>query len=303
LFPTSDGAVVLADRPNIYKVYVDGKYERVGKLKADEAFLGDGLIACETSLYKNGKKVADKLYGLQSVVELADGKFVALCKHSKSTKDVWVVNEGFGALAVAPDYRLCVTGEKGTHHLISTIINKNGEMLYSEPFYHLHDLSNGVEKPTRGLAFDVNGNLYVATPMGVQVVDHNGRVRAILSLPAGSVDALAFSGKHLFVRCGTKLFVRRMKICIHCHSKQQIYCFFIHWLSEIILIAKAGNVFFHHFKTVKNTLHILFTYILETPKLRCQLRCRALNSLTRALSPGMDPWFILSLTLSSRVGL
>ena len=212
LFPTSDGAVVLADRPNIYKVYVDGKYERVGNLKADEAFLGDGLTARETSLYKNGKKVADKLYGIQSVVELADGKFVALCKHSKSTKDVWVVNEGFGALAVAPDYRLCVTGEKRTHHLISTIINKNGEMLYSEPFYHLHDLSNGVEKPTRGLAFDVNGNLYVATPLGVQVVDHNGRVRAILSLPAGSVDALAFSGKNLFVRCGTKLFVRRMKI-------------------------------------------------------------------------------------------
>lgn len=219
LFPTSDGAVVLADRPNIYKVYVDGKYERVGNLKADEAFLGDGLTARETSLYKNGKKVADKLYGIQSVVELADGKFVALCKHSKSTKDVWVVNEGFGALAVAPDYRLCVTGEKCTHHLISTIINKNGEMLYSEPFYHLHDLSNGVEKPTRGLAFDVNGNLYVATPLGVQVVDHNGRVRAILSLPAGSVDALAFSGKNLFVRCGTKLFVRRMKI--EGHSPKQ----------------------------------------------------------------------------------
>ena len=215
LFPTSNGAVVLADRPNIYKVYVDGKYERVGNLKADEAFLGDGLIACETSLYKNGKKVADKLYGIQSVVELADGKFVALCKHSKSTKDVWVVNEGFGALAVAPDYRLCVTGEKRTHHLISTIINKNGEMLYSEPFYHLHDLSNGVEKPIRGLAFDVNGNLYVATPLGVQVVDHNGRVRAILSLPAGGVDALAFSGQYLYVRCGQKLYVRKMKAIGH----------------------------------------------------------------------------------------
>ena len=215
LFPASDGAVVLADRPNIYKVYVDGKYERVGNLKADEAFLGDGLTARETSLYKNGKKVADKLYGLQSVVELADGKFVALCKHSKSTKDVWVVNEGFGALAVAPDYRLCVTGEKNTHHLISTIINKDGEMLYSEPFYHLHDLSNGVDKPTRGMAFDTHGNLYVATPMGVQVADHNGRVRAILSLPAGQVHSLAFSGNYLYVRCGKKIFVRKMNAIGH----------------------------------------------------------------------------------------
>ena len=210
LFSASDGAVVLADRPNLYKVYADGNYECVGKLSADEKFLGEDLIGRGTTLYKNGKKVADKLYGLQSVVELADGKFVALCIGAKSTKDVWVVNKGRGALAVAPDYRLCVTGEKNTHHLISTIINKDGEMLYSEPFYHLHDLSNGVDKPTRGMAFDTKGNLYVATEMGVQVADHNGRVRAILSLPAGGVQSLAFSGKYLYVVCGNRLFVRKM---------------------------------------------------------------------------------------------
>lgn len=83
-------------------------------------------------------------------------------------------------------------------------------MLYSEPFYHLHDLSNGVDKPTRGMAFDTKGNLYVATEMGVQVADHNGRVRAILSLPAGGVQSLAFSGKYLYVVCGNRLFVRKM---------------------------------------------------------------------------------------------
>ena len=126
-------------------------------------------------------------------------------------QNVWVVNQGRGALAVAPDYRFCVTAEKNTHHLISTIMDKNGQMLYSEPFYYMHDLSNGVNKPTRNMAFDTNGNLYVATEMGVQVADHNGRVRAILSLPAGAVDALAFSGNYLYVRCGEKMFVRKMK--------------------------------------------------------------------------------------------
>ena len=211
MFLSSDNAIVMADRPNIYKVYADGKHEQVGKLDASAVLLGDKLIAKGTTLYKNGHKVADKLHGLQSVVELADGKFVALCKGAKSSKNVWVVNQGSGALAVAPDYRLCVTAEKNTHHLISTIINKNGEMLYSEPFYHLHDLSNGVGQSTSGMAFDTNGNLYVATPLGVQVVDHNGRVRAILSLPAGSVDALAFSGQYLYVRCGNKVYVRKMK--------------------------------------------------------------------------------------------
>ena len=211
LFPSSDSAIVMADRTNIYKVYADGKYKQVGKLKADEGFLGDGLIVKGTTLYKNGKKVADKLYGLQSVVELTDDKFVALCIGAQSTKNVWVVNQGCGTLAVAPDYRFCVTAEENTHHLISTVIDKTGNMLYSEPFYYLHDLSNGVDASTKGMAFDINGNLYVATEMGVQVADHNGRVRAILSLPAGKVDALAFSGKYLYVRCGEKLFVRKMK--------------------------------------------------------------------------------------------
>ena len=222
LFPSSDSAIVMADRPNIYKVYADGRYEQVGKLKADEGFLGEGLIMKETTLYKNGKKVADKLYGLNAVVELADDKFVALCIGAKSTKNIWVVNQGRGALAVAPDYRFCVTAEKNTHHLISTIMDKNGQMLYSEPFYYMHDLSNGVNKPTRNMAFDTNGNLYVATEMGVQVADHNGRVRAILSLPAGAVRSLAFSGKYLYVVCGDKMFVRKMKVEGHLPAKGKV---------------------------------------------------------------------------------
>jgi sugar lactone lactonase YvrE len=121
------------------------------------------------------------------------------------------VNVGCRALAVAPDYRFCVTGEENTHHLISTVIDKTGNMQYSEPFYYLHDLSNGMLSPSGSMAFDIKGNLYVATEMGVQVADHNGRVRAILSLPAGRVHSLAFSGHYLFVRCGERLFVRQMK--------------------------------------------------------------------------------------------
>jgi sugar lactone lactonase YvrE len=112
---------------------------------------------------------------------------------------------------VAPDYRFCVTGEENTHHLISTVVDKSGRMLYSEPFYYLHDLSNGTKHMAGNMAFDTKGNLYVATEMGVQVADHNGRVRAILSLPAGRVKSLAFSGKYLYVVCGDRMYVRKMQ--------------------------------------------------------------------------------------------
>ena len=212
IFATADSSVVFALRSHIYKVSVDGKCEQVGQLKSGERLMGDKLTARGSTLYKNGVKVADGLSGLQAVQELEGDKFLALCDdRAKYQDNVWVISTGERTVAIAPDYRFCVTAEQNTHHLISTIISQQGEMKYSEPFYYLHDLSNGVSQPTGNMAFDTNGNLYVATPMGVQVADHNGRVRAILSMPAGEVETLAFSGHYLFVRCGNRMFVRKMK--------------------------------------------------------------------------------------------
>ena len=210
LFAAQDHSAVFASQGKIYTVSAAGVVEQVGTLKSGERLMGDGLTSKGSNLYKNGVKVADGLSGLQAVQALEDGKYLALCK-AKSKENVLTVNVGCRALAVAPDYRFCVTGEENTHHLISTVIDKRGKMLYSEPFYYLHDLSNGIAQQSGNMAFDTNGNLYVATQMGVQVADHNGRVRAILSLPAGRVHSLAFSGNYLYVLCGDKLFVRKMK--------------------------------------------------------------------------------------------
>jgi len=210
LFAAKDSSAVFASNASIYKVSAAGQLEQVGTLKSGDRLMGDGLTVKGSSLYKNGVKVADGLSGLKAVQALADDKYLALC-NAKSKGNVLTVNVGCRALAIAPDYRFCVTGEENTHHLISTVIDKRGKMLYSEPFYYLHDLSNGTLRPSGTMAFDTNGNLYVATAMGVQVADHNGRVRAILSLPAGRVHSLAFSGNYLYVLCGDKLFVRKMK--------------------------------------------------------------------------------------------
>ena len=211
LYATADSSVVFASRAHIYKVSHVHTCTHVGVLKTGERLLGNGLTARGSSLYKEGVKVAEGLSGLQAVQELADGKYLALCdSKAKSRDNVWVLHAGTKALAIAPDYRFCVTGEENTHHLISTIIGKGGEMKYSEPFYYLHDLSNGVKQMAGNMAFDTKGNLYVATEMGVQVADHNGRVRAILSLPAGRVQSLAFAGNYLYVLCGNRLFVRKM---------------------------------------------------------------------------------------------
>ena len=211
LFATADSSIVFSSHATIHKVSPAGACTRVGELKSGERLLGEDLTARGTTLYHKGAKVADALHGLVAAQVLSDGQYLALCNdRAKSKPNVWVVSAGSRALAVAPDYRFCVTGEAHTHHLLSTIISQQGEMLYSEPFYYLHDLSNGVLQPAGNMAFDTKGNLYVATEMGVQVADHNGRVRAILSLPAGGVQSLAFAGNYLYVLCGNRLFVRKM---------------------------------------------------------------------------------------------
>lgn len=211
LFATADSSIVFSSRATIHKVSPAGVCTRVGELKSGERLLGEDLTARGTTLYHKGAKVADALHGLVAAQVLSDGQYLALCNdRAKSKPNVWVVSAGCRALAVAPDYRFCVTGEAHTHHLLSTIISQQGEMLHSEPFYYLHDLSNGVLQPAGNMAFDTKGNLYVATEMGVQVADHNGRVRAILSLPAGRVQSLAFAGNYLYVLCGNRLFVRKM---------------------------------------------------------------------------------------------
>ena len=63
----------------------------------------------------------------------------------------------------------------------------------------------------RDLAFDTLGNLYVLTPFGIQVCDQNGRVRAILGLPYGRMEALCFTGHLLYVRIDGQVYVRPLK--------------------------------------------------------------------------------------------
>ena len=216
IYPAADGKIVFASGNQVCQLDAEGKHQVVSTLKSGERLMGEGLSLRSNTLYKNGQKVAEGLRTCQSVQELAGGKYVALCHPSvKSTSTVTVLSQGTRAVAVAPDYRFCVSAQEHTHHLISTIMDKQGNLLYSEPFYFLHDLSNGTLATAGNMAFDTQGNLYVATPMGVQVADHNGRVRAILSLPAGQVHSLAFSGKYLYVRCGEQIFVRQMKAIGH----------------------------------------------------------------------------------------
>lgn len=78
-----------------------------------------------------------------------------------------------------------------------------GKMEHGQQFYYLYSDAGQI-------CFDAKGYLYAATSVGIQICDQNGRVRAILSLPGGAVESIAFADNHLFAISDGKLYVRRL---------------------------------------------------------------------------------------------
>ena len=112
-----------------------------------------------------------------------------------------------------PTGKLEVSAEEHSNWLLSHIVRPDGTRTAGEQFYWLHNPDNHTLTGAiaKDLAFDTLGNLYVATPFGVQVCDQNGRVRAILSLPGRSADALCFKDNQLYVKSNGQVFVRTLK--------------------------------------------------------------------------------------------
>ncbi len=82
------------------------------------------------------------------------------------------------AIATYPDESFYVTRQEGSNWLMQTM---KGDM-NSQRYYWLHSYDNTLLEVGAG-AFDYNGNLYVATSAGLQILDQNGRVRGILKMP------------------------------------------------------------------------------------------------------------------------
>ena len=119
------------------------------------------------------------------------------------------------ALAVSPDNGQLVASIKHAHWLYDYMIQPDGSLADKQKLYWLHNPGNDHSHEIQSMAFDTNGNLYVATALGIQVCDQNGRVRAILSLPEGAVTSLWFGGEKkdlLYISCGGKVYKRRLNV-------------------------------------------------------------------------------------------
>src|SRR5215831_12626934 len=143
----------------------------------------------------------------------------------KARKTVGLVGKG-GAVqdemaapagvTLSGDQAMLVATDAQSRFSWSFQILPDGSLGNGEPFYRLEMPESGWMSGVAGVAQDAIGQVYFATPLGIQVCEANGRVAMILNPPEhGSVSAIAFGGKELnwlYAIEGGKIFRRPVKV-------------------------------------------------------------------------------------------
>ena len=112
-----------------------------------------------------------------------------------------------GALCLTPDQKTLLMTDLMGNHIYSFSTLEDGSPKQGQAFGMLEaDTRNRVQ--ATGLCVDTNGWLYVATSLGIQVLDQAGRVNFIIPTPKPPHD-VCFGGKDLsdlFIACGDTIY-------------------------------------------------------------------------------------------------
>jgi sugar lactone lactonase YvrE len=117
-----------------------------------------------------------------------------------------------GGLALSPDQTLLFQTDMNSNHITCWRIDSKGKLVQAQQFHELQANEYG-RTDARGLCVDTDGWLYVATSLGIQVLDQCGRVNFIISTPQQPYD-VCFGGKdlsELFIACGDTIYKRQTK--------------------------------------------------------------------------------------------
>jgi gluconolactonase len=119
-------------------------------------------------------------------------------------------------LALSADQAMLIVTDAQARYSWSFQIGPDGSLKNGEPFYRLEMPESGWMSGVHGVTEDAIGQVYFATPGGIQVCEANGRVAEILNAPEhGAVSAVTFAGKDmdwLYAAEGAKIFRRAVKV-------------------------------------------------------------------------------------------
>ncbi|GAA4450853.1 SMP-30/gluconolactonase/LRE family protein [Nibrella saemangeumensis] len=126
------------------------------------------------------------------------------------------VDEGLNGatgIALTPDQTQLYALESATHWVWIYQINPDGTLGSKQRYGWLHVPDTAENAGASAITCDREGRVYIATRLGIQVLDQLGRVNAILPVPGGQPTRITFEGtdfKTLTIRCGDKLFSRTL---------------------------------------------------------------------------------------------
>ena len=179
-------------------------YDKTGK----ENLIGDNLPANDLVISKKGD-----IYITSPDGSLNPGKIFLIKPDGKKI----VVDEGIkfpNGIALTPDQTQLYVTESTSHWVWIYSINTDGTLANKQRYGWLHVTDGSENAWPDGLKCDTDGRVYVATRMGIQVLDQLGRVNAILPVPSGQASNCAFGGPNfdiLYVTSGDKVYARKVK--------------------------------------------------------------------------------------------
>ncbi len=174
------------------------------KVTGAAAILGEGLSIRSLTVRSSGDiyaVTASELWLLR-----ANGKKIRLDLGLK----------GASGVALSPDGLWLFVAQSQSRSGVSYRVRSDGTADARAPFYDFEAPTWADDSGAGTIAMDRDGRAYVATRMGVEVFDRNGRVAAILPLPGNlAATSLCFAGsdfKVLYVAGGGKVFRRKLGI-------------------------------------------------------------------------------------------
>lgn len=181
------------------------RYDEKGKETnfATEITGNDLIVARNGNVYVTAPDGDDKP-GKLFVIK-PDGKKILLDEGLK-------YNNG---LALSPDQTQLYVTESTSHWVWVYQVQADGTVAYKQKYGWLHVPDDAENAWSDGIKCDREGRVYVATRLGIQVLDQTGRVNAILPLPSGQASNLCFGGKNfdtMYVSSVDKVYRRKLNV-------------------------------------------------------------------------------------------
>jgi sugar lactone lactonase YvrE/enterochelin esterase-like enzyme len=238
------GAVYFQDIPasKTYRVMAEGGKPELAATQAQRAsgtcFGADGSRyevaggSKQILQYEKGgntRVVANNISGNDLVVARNGNVYVTAPDGTERPGKLYLIRPGeqpvaadsglkfINGLCLTPDQTQLYVAESAGHWIWIYSIRPDGTLTNKQRFGWLHAPDDKENAWPDGLKCDRNGLVYVATNMGIQVLDQLGRVNMILPMPpnpGGQPSNCCFGGKDfdvLYVSCGSKVWRRRLK--------------------------------------------------------------------------------------------